>query len=137
MNFKEKISSEIMVAMKAKDKARLNVLRYLKKLLIENETSAKPGSEQDVIIRYAKQIQDSLGLYPEGSEQRRELEAEVTVLAEFLPKPLTEDEVITLIKQIKNDHTEANFGVIMKALGPQIKGRFDGKKASDLVKGLI
>ena len=39
---KDQISKEIIVAMKAKDKTRLNVLRYLKKLFIENDTSKKP-----------------------------------------------------------------------------------------------
>ena len=46
---KERVSKEIIVAMKAKDKVRLNVLRYLKKLFIENDTSNKPVDGTSVV----------------------------------------------------------------------------------------
>lgn len=131
---KEIISSEIIAAMKAKDKTRLNVLRYLKKLLIENETSKKPIDEQDVIIGHAKKIKDSIELYPENSPQREEIEAELVVMQEFLPKQLTQEEVQAIIDQIKASQENPNMGAIMKELSAQIKGKFDGKLASQMVK---
>ena len=131
---KEIISSEIIAAMKAKDKTRLNVLRYLKKLLIENETSKKPIDEQDVIIAHAKKIKDSIELYPENSPQREEIAAELVVMKEFLPQQLTKEEVQAIIDNIKSSLDNPNMGAVMKELSPQIKGKFDGKLASQMVK---
>lgn len=133
----DKISEEIKLAMKAKDKTRLNVLRYLKKLFIENDTSGKPGPELDIVISYAKKIKDSLSMFPAGSPQVDEIHAELKVMEEFLPKPLSKEEVQKLIDGIKAKHENPNMGMIMKELQPEIKGRFDGKLATDMVKASL
>lgn len=136
-DLKDQISKEIIVSMKAKDKTRLNVLRYLKKLFIENDTSKKPIPEMDILISHAKKTKDSLSMYPEGSPQQVEILGEIKVLEEFLPKQLTEEEVINIIENIKSSLDNPNMGSIMKELSPQIKGQFDGKRASDLVKSSL
>lgn len=134
MSLMDEISNQIKDAMRAKDKVRLNVLRYIKKLFIENNTSKKPVAEQDIIISYAKKVKDSLSMYPEGTPQREGIVAEVAVLSEFLPKQLTEEEVIAIINEIKSSLDAPNMGAIMKELSPRIKGQFDGKIASSLVQ---
>ncbi len=134
---KEKVSQEIIAAMKAKDKVRLNVLRFLKKLFIENDTSGKAQPELDIVISHAKKIKDSLSLFPEGSVQVQEAQAELVILADYLPQPLNEAEVVSLIDSIKNSLDNPNMGAIMKELSPQIKGRFDGKEASQLVQAAL
>jgi uncharacterized protein YqeY len=137
MSLKDQISQQIMSAMKAQDKIRLNALRYVKKLLIENDTSGKPQPEADIVISYAKKIKESIELYPSDSQQRLDLEMEYKVLEEFLPKQLSESEVVALIDQIKQSQASANVGSIMKELTPMIKGAFDGKRASELVKASL
>lgn len=131
---KDIVSKEIMTAMKAKDKPRLNALRYLKKLFIENDTAASPKSEQDIVIAHAKKIHDSIDMYPAGSEQRAELETEHHILCEFLPKQLTEAEVVALIDTIIAGLEKPQMGLVMKELSPQIKGKFDGKLATQLIQ---
>ena len=128
------VSKQIVAAMKAKDKPRLNALRFLKKLFIENNTSKSPKNEQDIVIAHAKKIKDSIELYPEGSDQRAEIETEYTILQEFLPEQLSEEDVVALIEKIKSGLDNPNLGAIMKELSPQIKGKFDGKLASQLVQ---
>ena len=123
--------------MKAKAKTRLNVLRFTKKLLIENETAKKPIAEDDVVISYAKKTRDSIAMYPESSDQIVEIEAELKVLEEFLPKQLTEEEVIKMISDIKSELDSPNMGAVMKVLSPKIKGQFEGKKASQLVQSAL
>ncbi len=123
--------------MKAKAKTRLNVLRFIKKLLIENETAKKPIAEDDIVISYAKKTRDSIAMYPEGSDQILEIEAELKVLEEFLPKQLSEEEVIKMISDIKSELDSPNMGAVMKVLSPKIKGQFDGKKASQLVQSAL
>lgn len=133
IDLKDRINDEIKAAMRAKDKIRLNVLRYLKKLFIENDTSNKPIPEMDIIISYAKKMKDSIEHYPAGSEQSENLKEEVNILNEFLPKALSENDVVDIIESIINDLDSPNMGAVMKVLTPKIKGQFDGKKASQLV----
>lgn len=134
---KDQISEQIKSAMKAKDKIRLNALRYVKKLLIENETSKKPIDEVDVVISHAKKLKDSLSMYPEESQQRLDLQQELKVLEEFLPQQLSKDEVQALINDIQKNLDTPNMGQVMKELQPKIKGRFDGKLASQMVKDAL
>ena len=130
----DRISQDIKEAMKARDADRLNVLRMIKSRLIENKTATKPRAELDVIIQYHKQLKDSLGEYPKGSPQQQSIEAELKVISPYLPQPLSEDEVKNMIDKIMTTNDQGNFGVIMKELAPQIKGRFDGKIASNLIR---
>jgi len=133
-NIKEMISAEIIKSMKAKEKLRLDVLRYVKKLLIENSTSKKPQPELEVVAGHAKKLKSSLEHYPEGGERSLRIHDEITILGEFLPKALSEEEVKAMIKAIIDENAEANFGIVMKGLSSQIKGRFDGKQATNFVK---
>lgn len=132
-SIKDVVSEQIKAAMKARDKIRLNALRYLKKLFIENDTSKKPQAEMDIIISYTKKVKDSITMYPEGSDQRKDLEAEVAVLSEFLPKQLSSDEVQAMIDEIKASQENPNMGSLMKELQPKTKGQFDGKQLSQMV----
>ena len=136
-DIKETVNEGIKAAMKAKDKTRLNVLRYLKKLFIENDTSGKAKPEMDIVIAHAKKTKDSLDMYPEGTPQREEILREIAILDEFLPKQMDASEVQALIDEIKAKQDSPNMGTIMKELQPQIKGRFDGKLASQMVKDSV
>ena len=133
----ERISKDILQAMKNKDQERLGPLRYFKSILMENKTAKKPIPELDVLAKHQKKLNEALEMYPDGSEQKLKTEIEIKVLADYLPKALTEDEVKNLINDIKANQDNPNMGTIMKELQPQIKGRFDGKKASELVKGSL
>lgn len=132
-DLKDRVSKEIIIAMKAKDKTKLNVLRFLKKLFIENDTSKKPIAEIDIVISHAKKLKDSLSLYQDGP-QKQEIENELKVMEDYLPKQMTEEEVVALINKIKSAQENPNMGSIMKELSAKIKGKFDGKKATELVK---
>ena len=131
------ISKEIITSMKARDKPRTETLRYVKKLLIENDTAPKKKPELDVVIAYHKQLTGSLDQFPEGSEAIEKTKAEIAVLAEFLPKQLEESEVKALITQIIESTPDVDMGKVMKQLSPQIKGKFDGKKANMMVRELL
>jgi uncharacterized protein len=128
------IENQMKDAMKSGAKARLQALRYMKAMLLENRTSKSPIEELDVLIKHCKKLSDSLELYPVGNEQRTQIEGEIKVVQEFLPQPLTEAEVKAMISEIKTKLTGANMGAVMKELSPLIKGKFDGKKASMLVQ---
>lgn len=137
MSLKDQISEDIKTAMKARDRERLETLRYVKKLLIENETSGQAVPELDVVVKYQKQLRNSLSQFPEASEHYTKTEREIQVLGEYLPQPLTEEEVVAKIDKILAEQAGAPMGAVMKALNADIKGRFDGRRASELVKSKL
>lgn len=136
MTLQEQITHDIKEAMKAKDTAKLGALRMLKAAFIHNNTAVKPLDDMSVAIAHVKKLTDSLEMFPAGSDQRKETEAEIAALKGYLPAEMTEAEVVKLIADIKARGAK-DMGSLMKELQPQIKGRFDGKRASELVKAAL
>ena len=133
----EQLGEDIKAAMRAKEADKLAALRMLKSKLLENKTAAKPRPELDIAIGYHKQVKDSLASFPEGSELRLKAEKELSYLEPYLPKQMKKEEVVALVKEIIASNENVNFGLVMKTLSPQIKGKFDGKEASAIVKDLM
>lgn len=136
MSLMDKVNNDIKEAMKAKQQSRLDALRMLKAEFIKNNTAVKPTDEMSVTVSHAKRLSDSLELYAGNEEAIAKIKAELAVVQEYLPKALEETEVIEMINQIKANGAK-DMGAVMKELQPQIKGRFDGKRASDLVKAAL
>jgi len=133
MTLQEQISKDIIQAMKDKQKDKLEALRYVKSLFIQNNTSTKPTDDLSVIVAHVKKLQDTTEMYAAGTDARIKLDNEISILKTYLPAEMSETEVVAMINQIKASG-KAQMGEIMKEMQPQIKGRFDGKRASDLVK---
>lgn len=133
----EKINEDIKNSMKNKDKERLSAIRMLKSALLENKTSKKPIAEADVAIAYVKKLKQSIESFPEGAEEIGKLNKEIEYLSDYLPKPMSKEEVEGIIKAFINETENANFGMVMKHISPIIKGKFDGREASQLVKDIM
>lgn len=134
----DQITEDIKKAMFAKDKERLDALRYFKSMLIENKTSAKAASpEMDVLIKHVKKLKDSLENFPAENEIRKKTEREITILSEYMPKQLDEAVVKGYIAEIIAANPGHNAGLVMKDLSPKIKGQFDSKIANELVKAAL
>ncbi len=136
MSLMDKVNNDIKEAMKAKQQSRLDALRMLKAEFIKNNTAVKPTDEMSITVSHAKRLSDSLELYAGNEEAIAKIKAELAVVQEYLPQALEESEVIEMINQIKANGAK-DMGAVMKELQPQIKGRFDGKRASDLVKAAL
>lgn len=133
----DKINEDIKTAMKAKEKEKLQALRYLKSMLMENTTSKKPVTEMDVIVKHHKKLKDGLTTFPEEHPMHTQTLAELEFVGAYLPAQLTEEDVAQLIESIKSNLENPNMGALMKELQPKIKGQFDGKKASEMVKAAL
>lgn len=136
MSMMDQVNSDIKEAMKAKQQERLDALRMLKAEYIKNNTATKPTDELTVTVAHAKRLQDSLEMYQSGTPAHDKILKELDVIKAYLPKSMEEAEVVALINEIKANGAK-DMGAIMKELQPQIKGRFDGKRASELVKGAL
>lgn len=136
MTLMEQVNNDIKEAMKAKQQERLDALRMLKAEYIKNNTATKPTDELSVTVAHNKRLQDSLEMYEAGTEAHSKIVREMEFIKPYLPQAMSEAEVVALINDIKAAGAK-DMGAIMKELQPQIKGRFDGKRASDLVKAAL
>ena len=144
----DQVSKDIVAAMKAKDKVRLEALRNIKKVFIEAKTAPGANDTLDnavalkILQKLAKQGNDSAALYK--SQNRADLAeaelAQVAVIESYLPKPLSLEEIETAVKDIISQTGATSIkdiGKVMGASNKQLAGRADGKTISDIVKKLI
>lgn len=148
MSLFDQVSKDIVAAMKAKDKVRLEALRNIKKFFIEAKTAPGANDTLDdavalkILAKLAKQGRDTAALYHEQNrpDLAEEEEAQVKVIEEYLPKALTPEELETEVKAIiaQVGATSAkDMGKVMGVASKQLAGRADGRAISTLVKQLL
>lgn len=148
MSLFEQVSKDIVAAMKAKDKVRLEALRNIKKFFIEAKTAPGANDTLDdavalkILAKLAKQGRDTAALYHEQNrpDLAEEEEAQAKVIEEYLPKALTPEELETEVKAIiaQVGATSAkDMGKVMGVASKQLAGRADGRAISTLVKQLL
>ena len=148
MELFEKVSKDIVAAMKAKDKVTLEALRNIKKVFIEANTAPGANDPLDdaaalkILQKLAKQGHDSADLY---SQQNRpdlaEAEmAQVKVIESYLPKAMSAEEIEAAVKEIiaqTGATSIKEMGEVMGVASKQLAGKADGKAISDVVKKLL
>ena len=143
MTLIERLKDEQKTAMKAKNKPRLGAIRLVMAAIKQREVDEKITlSEDDVIgvlTKMVKQRRDSVVQYEAaGRQDLADVEhAEIAVLEEFMPQPLSDDEVVALLDEAIAATGAAgmqDMGKVMGVLKPQIQGRTDMGKVSQLVK---
>ena len=143
---KEQLTAAMKDAMRAKDKARLGVFRMALAAIkqIEVDERIEPDDERVLALldKLIKQRKDSATQYREAD--RADLaeveEAESAVLQEFLPEPLTDAEIETLIDETIASTGAAgmqDMGKVMGILKPQLQGRADMGAASGKVRAKL
>ena len=148
MTLFEQVSKDIIAAMKAKDKVRLEALRNIKKVFIEAKTA--PGANDTladadamkILQKLAKQGDDSAALY--ASQGRQDLAdaelAQVEVIKSYLPQPMTPEEIEAAVRGIIAEtgaQTIKDMGRVMGVASKQLAGRADGKAISEAVRRLL
>lgn len=144
----EQISKDIIAAMKAKDKVRLEALRNVKKYFLEAKTA--PGANDEltddnalkILAKLAKQGKDTAALYIEQGRQDLADEelAQVAVFEDYLPKQLTEAELEAALKDIiaaVGATSARDMGKVMGTATKQLAGKAEGRAISAMVKQLL
>lgn len=148
MGLKSKIEEGIKKAMLARDQDSLRALRGIKSmiLLAETEKGAKEELTEDAEIKLlskaAKQRRDSAEIF--GKENRTDLQEnelkELAIIEAFLPKQLSDDELVAFLKEIIEKvgaKSAAEIGKVMGVASKELAGKADGKKISELAKSLL
>ncbi|MDW6018072.1 MULTISPECIES: GatB/YqeY domain-containing protein [Vibrio] len=142
----DNLREEQKLAMKAKDKARLGTIRLALSAIKQREVDEKITLTDDdivaVLTKMVKQRRDSVSQYEAANRlDLAEVEqAEITILEEFMPQPLSEEEVLALIESAIAESSPAgmqDMGKVMAILKPQIQGRADMGKVSGLVRAKL
>jgi len=147
MSLKIRLKEQQILAMRAKDKARLGTIRMLlaaiKQIEIDERIELDNDAVTAVVIKSVKQRKDSITQFEKaGRADLVDIEkTELAILQEFLPQPLTSEEVKALIEQaIASTGASGmqDMGKVMGVLKKDISGRADMGEVSGLVRaGLV
>ena len=140
---KEKITEDMKVAMRAKEKQRLGVIRLIQAAIKQREVDERISLDDTQVIvvldKMLKQRRDSIEQYEKaGRQDLVDQEAfEIQVIKTYLPQPLTETELANLIThaiQATGATTVKDLGKVMGILKAQVQGRAEMKQVSDQIK---
>lgn len=148
MSAKQTLHDDLNTAMKARDEVTVATLRMALTAVTTAEVAGKEARELSddevlaVLTREAKKRREAAEAFEAAGRTElaaREV-AEGEVLARYLPTPLTDDELATLVRQAITEtgaDSPRAMGQVMKALQPEVAGRADGKRVSDAVRAAL
>ncbi|WP_223577292.1 GatB/YqeY domain-containing protein [Kangiella taiwanensis] len=133
-------------AMRAKQKERLTTIRLalsaIKQVEVDTRETLDDAAILAILDKLVKQRRDSIKQYEDaGRQELADVEkAEIDVLQEFLPKPLTDEEIEALIEDaVAKTGAESmkDMGKVMGMLKPQLQGRADMGAVSGKIKARL
>ncbi len=146
MTIKEKLQIDLKDAMVNKDTIRKNVVQLIKAGVLQVEKDKRITLDDegvlDVIAKQLKQRRDSLPDYEKSGREDliAQLKREMELLMEYLPKQLSHDELVEIVKTAVSETgatTIKDMGKIMAAVMPKTKGRADGKEINLIARELL
>lgn len=143
MTLVEKINDGIKEAMKSRDMIRLNTLRMLKSkiLAVDARSNLSDADVVKLFKTYYGNLQEALDQAKGANrtEMAQELEAEMAIIQEFLPKAPSAEETKKLVQQAIADSgakSKKDIGLVMKSLR-NLSSTIDGKLAKELADQLL
>ena len=143
MPLKETLANDMRDAMRQRDTVKRDTIRLLLSAIGYEEKAKRTDALDDdavtqVLSKQAQQRRDSIEAYQKGD--RPDLvakeEAELAIVVEYLPQPLTADEINEIVRSViaeVNPVGPQDMGKVMGRIMPQVRGRADGKQVSALV----
>lgn len=140
---KEKLMEDLKTCMKEKKELRKNVIQMVRAaiLQVEKDKQIELNDEQiiDIMAKELKKRKDSLTDYEASGRQDLidNIKEEINIISEYLPKQLTKEELVPIIKKIINQTAATSIkdmGKVMKAAKEKIGAAADGKTINEVVK---
>jgi len=146
ITLKDKIQEALKGALKRQQRVELSTLRLLLSEIryaeIAQQKPADDGKVLDVIAKEVKRRRESIEAFSKGN--RADLvaqeEAELAILVSYLPKQMSDEEITAAARQAIDAvgaKGPGDKGKVMAHLMPQVKGKADGRKVSELVSELL
>ena len=142
MTLRERLQDDTTAAMRSGDALRRDVLRMAQNSIYNIEKARKVTLSEDeilgVLTREVKTRRESVEAFRAGGREDlvAKEEAEIAILQDYLPQPLTEDELRALVDEgvaVTGASNARDLGKVMGWLSPRTRGRADGKVLSGLV----
>lgn len=143
MSIKEQIENDFKDALKEQDKEKMSTLRMIKSAIQSKEKEeGEELTDEDVISILSKEVKsrkDSIEQYEEGGRgELAEKEArEVEMIEQYLPEPLSEEDLEDLIDEVIEDvgaSDMSDMGQVMGKIMPEVRGRADGDTVNEKVR---
>lgn len=135
MSLKERLSDDMKLAMKEKNKFRLSVIRMVRSAIQNVEIDKKAELSDDEVLvvlnREIKQRKDSLHEFTKANREDLATKAaqEIDILMEYMPKQLTEQELELIVQEAVSETgatSKKDMGKVMQYLLNKVQGRADG-----------
>ena len=145
MSLKEKLNADFKEAMKAKDKVRKDTINFVRAAIKQTEVDTREEvDDQGIAAILAKQVKmrkDALADFEAAGRQDMldQYKAEIDVLMEYMPQQLTEEEMLSIVKQtaadlgIEEGSGRASMGKLMGPVMGKVKGLADGNDVKNIV----
>lgn len=146
MTLKDRINQDVMDAMRAKDKEKLGTLRLItaaiKQVEVDERISVDDARALIILDKLAKQRNESIAQFQAAGRDDlvSKEQVELGIIRHYLPEPLTETEIVSLVEQALLDVAAkqmSDMGKVMANLKPLLQGRADMGKVSALLKSRL
>jgi uncharacterized protein YqeY len=146
VSIEERLRADLKTAMRARDDVRKTTIRMtlaaLKNARVAKNADLTPDEALGVVSKEARQLQDAIVEYRRGNREDlvEAASAQIDILKEYLPQPLSEDEIRELVQQAIAETGAASpkqMGLVMRVLMPQVRGRADGGMVSQMVRTVL
>ncbi|XAS69211.1 GatB/YqeY domain-containing protein [Micrococcaceae bacterium Sec5.7] len=149
---KERLHADVVIHMKDRNKVALTTVRNVLGEIETREKSGRTPVELNdaqvtaLLQKEAAKRRDTAGIYTKAGETDRAVSeiAEAQIIEAYLPKPLTEAEVETIVDEAIADLradgqelTMRQLGAVMKPVTAKVAGRFHGKAVSEIVRNRL
>ena len=140
---KEKLLEDMKISMREKNVIRKNVIQMVRAaiLQVEKDKQIELNDEQivEIIAKESKKRKDSLPDYEKSGREDliNQVKEEIEILAEYLPKQLTKEEIERIVEEIiekTGASTMKDMGIVMKEAKAKIGPAADGKTINEIVK---
>lgn len=140
---KEKLLEDMKVSMREKNVVRKNVIQMVRAaiLQVEKDKQVELSDEQiiEVIAKESKKRKDSLPDYEKSGREDliSQVKEEIEILAEYLPKPLSREELEKIVEEVINSTGTTSMkemGIVMKNVKEKVGAAADGKTINEIVK---
>ena len=146
MEFVKKLDSDMITSMKEGKKLRLTVLREIKAGMKQANIDQKKEMNDELLIEVVskgvKTRRESIKEFEKGnrSDLIDKTKEEITILEEYLPEQLEEDELRNIIDEVfnkVNPTSMKDMGKVMGMVSPLVKGRADMSLVSSIIKSKL
>jgi len=146
MTLKERIKNDIKEAMRAKDTLKRDTLRNIqaaiKQIEVDERRELDDAQVETILSKYLKQREDAKKQFADAGRDDlvAKEETEIAIIQSYLPEPLSDEELETILKEIiaqTGAESMKDMGKVMGAAKAIVGSRADGGRINQIVKQLL